>query len=40
VAAAAASADGISALLDTARRQFGPVDIYVANAGIVDPIVR
>jgi NAD(P)-dependent dehydrogenase (short-subunit alcohol dehydrogenase family) len=35
VAADAASADGIAALLDTARREFGPVDIYVANAGIV-----
>jgi len=35
VAADAATADGIAALLDTARRQFGPVDIYVANAGIV-----
>jgi len=35
VAADAASTDGIAALLDTARRQFGPVDIYVANAGIV-----
>ena len=35
VAADAATADGIAAALDTARRQFGPVDIYVANAGIV-----
>jgi NAD(P)-dependent dehydrogenase (short-subunit alcohol dehydrogenase family) len=35
VAADAATADGIAALLDTARSQFGPVDIYVANAGIV-----
>ena len=35
VAADAASADGIATLLDTARRQFGAVDIYVANAGIV-----
>ena len=35
VAADAATEDGIAALLDTARRQFGPVDIYVANAGIV-----
>lgn len=31
----AARADGIETLLDTARRSFGPVDIYVANAGIV-----
>jgi NAD(P)-dependent dehydrogenase (short-subunit alcohol dehydrogenase family) len=30
----AASTDGIATLLDTARRSFGPVDIYVANAGI------
>ena len=30
----AASADGIAALLDTARRSYGPVDIFVANAGI------
>lgn len=30
----AASVDGIATLLDTARRTFGPVDIYVANAGI------
>ena len=29
-----ASAEGISTLLDTAHRTFGPVDIYVANAGI------
>ena len=35
VAADAASADGIATLLDTARREFGAVDIYVANAGIV-----
>ena len=33
-AADAASTDGIATLLDTARRTFGPVDIYVANAGI------
>lgn len=37
VAADAASADGITALLDTARKEFGVVDIYVANAGIVGP---
>ena len=30
----AAGAEGISTLLDTAHRTFGPVDIYVANAGI------
>ena len=40
VAADAASAEGIAALLGTARQQFGGVDIYVANAGIVgDEIV-
>lgn len=31
----AASADGIAALLDRARSAFGPVDIFVANAGII-----
>ncbi|NTY61185.1 SDR family oxidoreductase [Mycolicibacterium sphagni] len=34
VAADASSNDGIATLLDTARQNFGPVDIYVANAGI------
>lgn len=34
-AADAASTDGIATLLDSARRAFGPVDIYVANAGII-----
>ncbi|WP_445165426.1 SDR family oxidoreductase [Mycolicibacterium sp. Dal123E01] len=34
VAADASSTDGIAALLEAARRTFGPVDIYVANAGI------
>ncbi|WP_099250157.1 SDR family oxidoreductase [Mycobacterium sp. shizuoka-1] len=34
VAADVSSADGIAALLDAAGRAFGPVDIYVANAGI------
>jgi NAD(P)-dependent dehydrogenase (short-subunit alcohol dehydrogenase family) len=33
----AASAEGIAMLLDTARRTYGPVDIYVANAGIGGP---
>lgn len=33
----AASSDGIEALLETARRSFGPVDIYIANAGIAGP---
>lgn len=37
VAADASSTEGIATLLDTARREFGPVDIYVANAGIVGP---
>ncbi|MGW0162701.1 SDR family oxidoreductase [Mycobacterium sp. NPDC003323] len=35
VGADAASTDGIAALLDAARTAFGPVDIYVANAGII-----
>lgn len=30
----ASKTDGIATLLDTAIRTFGPVDIYVANAGI------
>lgn len=30
----ASSTEGIATLLDTARCAFGPVDIYVANAGI------
>lgn len=30
----ASRTDGIATLLDTARQKFGPVDIYVANAGI------
>jgi NAD(P)-dependent dehydrogenase (short-subunit alcohol dehydrogenase family) len=34
VGADASSTDGIAALLDTASRSFGQVDIYVANAGI------
>lgn len=33
-AADAASTDGIATLIDTARRAFGQVDIFVANAGI------
>lgn len=37
VAADAASSDGIAELLNAARRTFGPVDIYVANAGIAGP---
>ena len=34
VGADASSTDGIAALLDAARQAYGPVDIYVANAGI------
>ncbi len=34
VTADAASTEGIAAMLDAARRAYGPVDIYVANAGI------
>jgi NAD(P)-dependent dehydrogenase (short-subunit alcohol dehydrogenase family) len=33
-AADAARTDGVATLLGTARETFGPVDIYVANAGI------
>jgi len=35
IGADAASAGGIAAMLDTARSRFGPVDIYVANAGVI-----
>ena len=35
VAADAASVDGIAALIDAARVEFGPVDVFVANAGII-----
>jgi NAD(P)-dependent dehydrogenase (short-subunit alcohol dehydrogenase family) len=35
VSADAGSAGGIATLIETARAQFGPVDIYVANAGII-----
>jgi NAD(P)-dependent dehydrogenase (short-subunit alcohol dehydrogenase family) len=34
IAADAATPDGIAALIGAARTQYGPVDIYVANAGI------
>ena len=34
VVADAATTEGIATLLDAARRRLGPVDIYVANAGI------
>lgn len=35
VGADAGSVDGITALLEAARTAFGPVDIYVANAGVI-----
>lgn len=35
VGADAALVAGITVLLDTAQKSFGPVDIYVANAGII-----
>jgi NAD(P)-dependent dehydrogenase (short-subunit alcohol dehydrogenase family) len=35
VVADAASVDGIDALIATARTEFGPVDVFVANAGIM-----
>ena len=35
VEADAASTDGIATLIDTARTEFGPVDVFVANAGIM-----
>jgi NAD(P)-dependent dehydrogenase (short-subunit alcohol dehydrogenase family) len=35
VTADAASVDGIAALIETARAEFGPVDVFVANAGII-----
>ncbi|CDO10020.1 SDR family NAD(P)-dependent oxidoreductase [Mycolicibacterium cosmeticum] len=31
----AASVEGVATLIDTARASFGPVDIYVANAGVI-----
>ena len=31
----ASTTEGIATLLDTAREHFGPVDVYVANAGIM-----
>ena len=35
VAADAASVHGIATLIDSARDEFGPVDVFVANAGIM-----
>jgi NAD(P)-dependent dehydrogenase (short-subunit alcohol dehydrogenase family) len=37
VRADASSTDGVAALIASARDEFGPVDIYVANAGIIGP---
>ena len=34
LAADASSVDGIASLINAARKQYGPVDIFVANAGI------
>jgi NAD(P)-dependent dehydrogenase (short-subunit alcohol dehydrogenase family) len=31
----AASVDGIATLIDSARERFGPVDVFVANAGVM-----
>lgn len=33
----AASSEGIAGLISTARDEFGPVDVFVANAGIMGP---
>ncbi|MDT5325818.1 MAG: hypothetical protein QOF25_2970 [Mycobacterium sp.] len=33
----AGSTDVVAALIASARREFGPVDVYVANAGIIGP---
>lgn len=35
VRADAGSVDGIATLIDTAGARFGPVDIYIANAGVI-----
>ncbi|MDT5358826.1 MAG: hypothetical protein QOC69_588, partial [Mycobacterium sp.] len=37
VLADASSTDGVAALIASARDEFGPVDVYVANAGIIGP---
>jgi len=34
VVADVSTTDGVGTLIDAARREFGPVDVYVANAGI------
>src|SRR4051812_43520388 len=35
VRADSGSTEGVGTLIDTARAEFGPVDLYVANAGII-----
>jgi NAD(P)-dependent dehydrogenase (short-subunit alcohol dehydrogenase family) len=35
VEADAAAIDGIASLIDSASEEFGPVDVYVANAGVI-----
>jgi NAD(P)-dependent dehydrogenase (short-subunit alcohol dehydrogenase family) len=35
IRADAGSTEGVGALIDAARAEFGPVDLYVANAGII-----
>ena len=35
VVADASTTEGITSLVDTARAEFGPVDVFVANAGII-----
>jgi NAD(P)-dependent dehydrogenase (short-subunit alcohol dehydrogenase family) len=37
VRADASSTEGVAALIASARDEFGPVDVYVANAGIIGP---
>lgn len=37
IAADAASTEGIAAMVAAATERFGPVDVYVANAGIIGP---
>jgi NAD(P)-dependent dehydrogenase (short-subunit alcohol dehydrogenase family) len=37
VVADVSTTDGVATLVDAARRDFGPVDVYVANAGITGP---
>jgi NAD(P)-dependent dehydrogenase (short-subunit alcohol dehydrogenase family) len=37
IRADAGSVEGVATLIATARGEFGPVDLYVANAGIIGP---